>query len=89
VEELKRETWEAPMTLGPWFVRSCRAGYLIEGKTGRVVRGSGGVARRADARIIAAVPEMLAFLENLFLDGSVAERHGTELLTIIRKVKGE
>jgi hypothetical protein len=44
MEDLKRETWEAPMTLGPWTVRSCKAGYLIEGQTGRVVRGSGGVA---------------------------------------------
>lgn len=52
-------------TPGPWWMRwLASGGYSIEAPQGddrrtRVVRGSGGVARQADAALISAAPDLL------------------------------
>lgn len=66
-------------TPGPWKVRGCAGGYLIEalGKPTdtlfelpadaprfRVVRGAGGIERLADATLIAEAPTLLAACEH-------------------------
>lgn len=53
-------------TPGPWYIRPCAGGYLIEGSEGasqRVVRGSGGVKLASDAELITASPDLLRACE--------------------------
>ena len=48
-------------TPGPWSVIGGIGGWMVAAGPGpRVVRGSGGIPNEADARLIAAAPQLLA-----------------------------
>jgi hypothetical protein len=59
-------------TPGPWNVEKCRYGFAVYAKTGDAVVKTedvegryGAIDNEADARLIAAAPELLAALEGM------------------------
>lgn len=85
-------------TPGPWEIRNCAGGYMIEGPAGspRVVKGSGGVGRREDAQLIVLAPDLLAaceeaaaYLEGLLVEGIPTPEIATRLRDLARRARGD
>lgn len=56
------------LTPGTWYVEAVRGGYIIRAESEsstKIVRGSGGFARHADALACAYLPELIAAARSL------------------------